>query len=429
MNGNNIYVDADVIIIGSGIAGLYSAYTIKKLSPNTSVLILEKQPKSLIGGRTGNDTFYGSNIVTGAGIGRKRKDKLLYKLLEDFEFNIQEYYSNPQKSKVMDSVDIRPIMNKLRSVYTSYPKKNVTFKEFASDILGEKDYDRFVVSSGYTDYEKEDAYETLYHYGMEDNTCCWKAFIVKWRELVMKLYHFIGEKHFKFSKNVKQIQPIYSYDKKQDCSMLHYMVHTDDDMKYTCNKLIVATTIKSIRSLLPHKPIYNDIEGQPFLRLYAKFSKSSVDILQNYIHTFTAVPGPLQKIIPMDVKNGVYMIAYNDNKNSLKLKNYLENTKENKALYERLVEKSLGIPEGSLKIIGIKSYYWYIGTHYYKPLNRNLYSSREDFINKAQHPEKGILVVGEVISTNQGWVEGALESVKQVVHTKWIKSNDCIKNK
>ena len=35
----------DIIIIGSGIAGLYAAYNIKKTSPNTSFLILEKNKK------------------------------------------------------------------------------------------------------------------------------------------------------------------------------------------------------------------------------------------------------------------------------------------------------------------------------------------------------------------------------------------------
>ena len=70
----------------------------------------------------------------------------------------------------------------------------------------------------------------------------------------------------------------------------------------------------------------------------------------------------------------------------------------------------------------MKDYYWPIATHYYKSLNKNLYSSREEFIDKAQHPEDGILVVGEVVSRDQGWSKGALESVKAVVTKKWIKT-------
>ena len=38
---SNKYVD--IIIIGSGMAGLYSAYNIKQTSPNTSFLVLEKR--------------------------------------------------------------------------------------------------------------------------------------------------------------------------------------------------------------------------------------------------------------------------------------------------------------------------------------------------------------------------------------------------
>ena len=133
--------------------------------------------------------------------------------------------------------------------------------------------------------------------------------------------------------------------------------------------------------------------------------------MKEYVPGYTIVPGPLQKIIPMDANKGVYMIAYSDNENATLLKPYLKNNEENREFFCTLLEKSLGIPENSLHLIAIKDYYWSIGTHYYTPLQRKLYKNREDFIEKAQHPEKNILVVGEMVSLNQGWTEGALESV------------------
>jgi len=404
----------DIIIIGSGMAGLYSAYNIKKTSPNTSFLVLEKYKKDWIGGRTSNEMFYGTEIVTGAGIGRKGKDKLLYKLLHNFNFDTPEYNVNPQYSKVMDHIDITKTINLLKKEYKSYKGKQVTFKKFATNILGEKEYKKFLISVGYTDYENEDVFDTLYNYGMDDNSCCWKAFHVPWHKMVLKLYHYIGEKHFKFSNNVISIHKI----SDQPC---RYQIDIENGTQYLCNKVIVASTIDTIRKLLP-MPIYNDIEGQPFLRLYAKFSKKSIPIMKEYVKGYTIVPGPLQKIIPMDPDNGVYMIAYSDNNNALILKNHLKNTTENRELYEILLEKSLGIPNDSLHIIALKDYYWPIGTHYYKPLNKELYSSRDEFIDKVQHPEKGILVVGEAVSSNQGWTEGALESVKAVLTKKWIET-------
>lgn len=399
----------DIIIIGSGMAGLYSAYNIKKMSPDTTFLILEKYKKQWIGGRTSNETFYGTEIVTGAGIGRK-KDKLLHKLLDELDIKTDEFTMNPHYSKRITPVDIKKVMNYLRNEYTKYKGPPTTFKMFAKNVLGEKEYKNFINTVGYTDFEKEDVYETLYSYDMEDNAYL-KAFYVPWQKMVLNLASQIGESHFKFSNNVSKITKLSD----------SHLVETENGVNYMCNKVIIATTITGIRTLLP-KPIYHDIEGQPFLRLYGKFSKQSILIMKEYIKGYTCLPGPLQKIIPINADKGVYMIAYSDNNNALSLKNNLENTEENRTLYCELLEKSVGIPSGSLHLLAIKDFYWPIGTHYYKPLNERLYEDRDEFINIAQHPEKGILVVGEVVSKNQGWTEGALQSVKSVLTKKWIHS-------
>jgi hypothetical protein len=244
---------------------------------------------------------------------------------------------------------------------------------------------------------------------MDDNYCCSTGFTVPWRKMVLKLADEIGESHFKFSSNVSKIH-------KTDGE---FVLDTEGGKQYTCSKVIVATTITGIRNLLPN-PIYRDIEGQPFLRLYGKFTKASIPIMKEYVKGYTFLPGPLQKIMPMDPDAGVYMISYNDNNNTLALKNNLENTPENRDMYCRLIEKSLGIPADSLHLIAIKDYYWPVGTHYYKPLNTSVYKDRAEFIDVAQHPEDGILVVGEVVSKNQGWTEGALDSVRAVLTKKWI---------
>jgi hypothetical protein len=407
----------DIIIIGSGISGLFSAYNIKKNSPTTTFLILEKYKKQWIGGRTSNEMFYGTEIVTGAGIGRKAKDKMLFRLIKEFNLDSHEYKINPTYSSLIQPVNINETLEYLKNEFKKYKGMPITFKKFAENILGSKKYKDFLITSGYTDYENEGAYETLYNYGMEDNNFSWKAFNVPWKLLVMKLAHFIGETHFKFSSSVNKIN-------KTQANPCKFLIETENGIKYTCNKVIVATTITSIRKIFPNKPIYNDIEGQPFSRIYGKFTKKSIPIMKEYINGITIVPGPLQKIIPINQDKGIYMIAYNDNNNTIALKNHLENTPENRELYCMLLEKSLGIPSDSLQLLAIKDYYWPIGTHYYKPLNTKIYHNRDDFIEKAQHPESGILVVGEVVSHNQGWTEGALDSVKAVLTNKWIK-NEC----
>jgi hypothetical protein len=414
---NNFY---DIIIIGSGMSGLYSAYNIKKMSPKTTFIILEKHKKQWIGGRTSNEMFYGSEIVTGAGIGRRKKDLLLYKLLKELHIKTYDFTLNPNYANTLHHInDIHKTMNLLKTEYKKkYSDKNssnVTFKTFAKSVLGEKEYKLFLITTGYTDYENEDAYDTLYNYGMEDNQFEYKAFHVEWKEMVLRLADKIGLSHFKFSSDVCKI-------KKISDNPCKFQVDTETGIQYYCNKVIVATTISGIRKLLPQYPIYNDIEGQPFLRLYGKFAKKSIPVMKEYVKEgITVVPGPLQKIIAINPDNGIYMISYSDNNNAVALKEHLENTKENRDLFCELLEKTLGIPDNTLHLTAIKDYYWPIGTHYYKPLNRRLYKDRNEFIKRAQHPEDGILVVGEVVSNNQGWTEGALESVKAVLTKKWVE--------
>jgi hypothetical protein len=404
----------DIIIIGSGMSGLYSAYNIQNMSPDTTFLILEKYQKQWIGGRTSNETFYGTEIVTGAGVGRKDKNPLLIKLMDEIGVKYTEFDSIMSYS--FQPVDVVKIVKQLKSEYVNHPElHHKTFKEFFIHIFDETLYKRFIISAGYTDYENADLYETLYNYGMDDNKGGWTGLYIPWKKMVDELYNRIGKKHFQFSCDVVEVNKI----QKSPCL---FEVKTETGASYYCNKVIIATTITGIQKLIPNKnSLYQQIQGQPFLRLYAKFNKESSEIMKKYVPNYTIVPGPLQKIIPMNVDKGVYMIAYSDNANALLQKNYLKDTVANRELYCGLLEECLGIPDGVLKIIAIKDFYWPIGTHYYKPL-RDVYRTRNEFVNKAQHPENGMLVVGEVVSRYQGWTEGALESVKTVLSKHWVKT-------
>jgi hypothetical protein len=407
----------DIVIIGSGMSGLYSALKIKEYSPDTSFIILEKYKEKWIGGRTSNDTFAGVEVVTGAGIGRKEKDNLLLDLVQKYKLKSRFYRVNPSVSNLISFVNVNKVMTFLRSKFNPKIHCNLTFEEFAKPILKTKLYTDFIQSAGYSDYEKEDAEETLYFYGMDDNSCCWEAFTVPWKELVLKLYKDIGSKHFHFSQKVIKIE-------KREKNPCLFEISTEKEQTYFCNRVIIGTTIDTTRMLLPQFPIYNDIQGQPFLRLYGKFDTASAAIMRQLIHGFTFVKPPIQRIIPMDPNKGVYMIAYNDNKNSLALKDHLENNQKNREFLSKMLDQVLNLQPNTLRLLSIKAYYWPIGTHFYKPLNRKLYKNRSEFVDHAQHPEKGMLVVGEAVSRNQGWTQGALESVQKVVTKSWV-SHDC----
>jgi len=387
----------DYIIIGGGISGLYCAYKIKKNNPNANFIIFEKNKN--IGGRMNIYNFYGTNVNIGAGVGRKNKDYLLIKLLDELGVkyvigkNVIYHYKNVEK------INFDKIVKKLKNNYDKNKHNNLTFKKFAIEILGKNIYDKFVTFLGYSDYENEDAYETLNHYGLEDDIGNNETMYIKWDELLLTISKEIGIDNIKTNNN------IISINKKND----KFIIKNDKGITYNSTKLVIASTIDTVQKLLPKLTIFNNIKGQIFLRVYGKFDQKSTDIINNIIKGYTVVNGPIKKIIPINKDNGIYMITYTDNEGAIYFNDHLKDKK----FFCRELEKTLELPNNILKLIGLKTFYWNIGTHYYKPLNKK-FNNRKEFINKCQNPKKNLFIIGELISRNQGWTQGALESVDNI---------------
>jgi len=382
----------DIIIVGAGISGLYCAYRLKKRDPSVRFLILEKER---VGGRMGSVLFQGVPVAIGAGVGRKKKDKLLQELLRELDIPTTEFVS---RFHYLETDVRKKLQTSWKRLLESPEQTSVSFREYATNILGEEEYKSFVFGTGYSDYENADAFETLFHYGMEDNWKEWIGIHVPWNLLLLRLIEKVGKKHI-------IIDPVISFT----ASVNTFAVNTAT-ATYTCKKIVFATTIRAVRKLLPH-PIYHEIMSQPFLRVYAKFSRSSLPLLEAAIPTTTIV-GVLQKVIPINKEKGVYMIVYNDNVHATFLRGRQKDTAENRIYFSRILAKIFSLPLNSLTILSLKAFFWSEGTHYYKPLTN--YISRDHFIQSAQAPQEGIFVIGEAVSRKQGWTEGALESVKQI---------------
>ena len=407
----------DIIIIGGGISGLYSAYKIKKKKPRSNILILERNREGYLGGRTGNDMFEGEKIVTGAGIGRKHKDTLLIKLLKELEIKTHTFLTGQTyASTIIPQCDVKSVFLDLKKKYNRNIHGDMTFKQYATSIIGKILYKQFITCAGYSDYEEESAYETLYNYGFDDNYSSWTGIHIPWDTLIDKLVRKIGYGNIMHSQSVQNIRPI------KNGSDTTYVVDTKINQsktnRFEAKHVIIATTVEPLKKMLPgassKNSVYQQIHSQPFLRIYGKFSKNSVNLMRAMVPGLLIVPGPLYKIIPINPNKGVYMIAYNDNVPAKLLHQYTKNTKNNRDFLARLLEKSIGIPTNTLELENISEYYWSEGTHYFDPL-RGIYKNRDYFLKVAQHPSENMWVVGEMVSKNQGWVEGALESVEMVI--------------
>ena len=419
----------DVIIIGSGMAGLYAALKIRKLAPQLSFLVVEKY--DTYGGKSYNEDFENTSVVTGAGIGRLHKDKLLLSLMRKFKIPVHTFETGHNFIASLEPIchvkttfmELKHAYNKMHPRTEASHTSHTTFKKFATSVLGKKEYDKFIMCAGYSDYENEDAYDTFYHYNFDDNYNRWVGFSVPWKTLVDKIVDTLEYGHHII--NNTEVTRILKHDNFFEIITKHphdNRHQPQSKKKYYCEKVIIATDIDGITDLIHNisstPELYYQIKGQPFLRLYAKFSRDSIAHLKEKIQGVTIIPGPMQKVIPMDPDHGVYMIIYSDNADADFFKKYFKNNEKNRSALNNMLEAALDL-KGKLRIENIKDFYWKNGTHYYTPLTDE-FDTRQQFIKKAQHPDPNALIVGEVISLHQGWVEGALESVEQTLTKRWL---------
>jgi hypothetical protein len=180
------------------------------------------------------------------------------------------------------------------------------------------------------------------------------------------------------------------------------IVATSKRGAFKTHRVICAIPATALRRLLPGIEAYRHIHGQSFIRVYAQFSRATRGAMAERVPVLTVVPAPLQEIIPMDVSQGVYMIAYADNESAERVRE-----RANAEWCAREVERALLMPRKSLVITRIQTHFWEEGTHYY---DRVMTAKDRSAMS---NPLPGVRVVGEAVSVNQGWVEGALETVEK----------------
>lgn len=371
----------DYVIIGGGIAGLYTAYHLEHKYKHIRILLLEKNP--YLGGRTRMVDFHSSCVVTGAGVGRYPKDRLLYALVSQSHENIllktsaicyQFAYPVSTLAYVESLKQKKKWIKKHRSTHT--------FRQFFLSFFTRSEYKQFCDSNGYTDFEDADIVDTLYDYGFEDNVPGNQFFPVKWNRVIKNLSRQL--KHTTILLNTA----FERFRKQKDGT---FKISTHDGQVFLAQKIVFAGSVEQY----PYQHIKKQIGYNSFLRAYS-FSHKITDPIHKKGST-TYVDNELQKVLYITPR--IRMISYSDNQHAEKVM--------------RLSDAEM-MKKAGFSWDDTRRFYWKCGTHYYRPLE-SIYTSRDDFIRHAQNPEPGIFLVGECISRNQGWTEGALESVHAIL--------------
>ena len=394
-----------VVIVGAGIAGLYTAY---KLSANTTdIRIIEKSDR--YGGRI---YTYKNKYDVGAGrLGKKQK--LVMKLIKDFNLEHLMIDINPNKNYYVDEkmLNEEGLLKHYNSEYKSlkdlwiyvinYKSKlnlrQFNFHNYLGTFLKTKEIKVLERSLGYiNEMYKLNAYNAVYSlkkdFDVEDND----FFILDGglHILSKSIYDYLKTKNInvEFNTSLQDIKDDY--------------IITDNGTHIKYSKLYLAVCKKAYMTVpyfKPYNKIFDTVSVGNLLRIYAKYDLNKNKWLANMKKTIT--DNKLQFIIP--ISEDLIQISYSDD--------YIANfwnelsVKETKHHITRLV-KEMFPTENITEPLWITKHYWCCGSHFWKP---NVNS--KDIQKKINDININIKVVGEIYSSRQAWIEGALETVEKVV--------------
>lgn len=366
-----------VIIVGAGIAGLYAAY---RLSSRTDKIHLY-EASDRIGGRIFEERFHEFNAPMGASMIR-HSDNNTIRICEELGLELRKIDATllSKESEFINDMLVQ-IVNKY------HPKRyrqDTTVLEFLRDNYDEEQVQKYIQYSIYRDYLNSSIHEYIFHYPISDHLQePTSGFVVKggFSRLIDALWNAIQDKvtlhlntpvtrvtrHFAITANGARVK----YDRL-------YWTLTET------NKHVV-------RPILDNDRLIDNVFGVPFLTMYAQVESASK-------YPSVVVGGLLGKMYP--IGKNILMVAYTDNIYAEELYDKCKDLSKEKLMdyIQGLVRAESGFED--VTISDLVYHYWPVGIHQYHSL-----------VKKNRQRYGNVCLIGESISLNQGWVEGAVETV------------------
>lgn len=394
----------DTIVIGSGIAGLYSAY---KLG-NTNMCILEKEKR--IGGRI--MTFCIEDMLLEAGAGRfNNHHKILMSLIDELNLKskinpiageITFSPSGPYDEKYIgrNPFDIlEPVFERSKNEPIEKLQK-YKFINYAKTILSKKDIQFVLDSFGY--------YEQIVHM----NTYNALKLLTKGMHSKNNFFtlqdgmsQIITELEKRLKCPIYTSQDVYRIEYSSDVFKIYVRNRKTPYITKQCICALPKSAVEKIPFFNPVKSTVQKVGIKILCRMYAQFKKKDVwfqDIPK------TTTNNENRYIIPINKEKGIIMISYTDSKyaqywKSLPCSRVLVSIKRN-------IYKTFGIHINDPTFF--RAFYWDTGTSFWKSnCDSRILSKR-----MLQPYEKvPLYVCGESFSQTQGWMEGALETSDEVL--------------
>jgi protoporphyrinogen oxidase len=406
---NKIY---DIIILGGGIAGIYTTYKLLQKNPSLSILLLESSDR--FGGRIHTITKYGIE----AGAGRfSSKHRHLLQLINELGFEDKKikltssFQYFPSREKDTHSYDLQELIeiiiaaSKLEKI--TY-LQTVSLTEYAETIFTKEEvqyiHDSFGYYSELVIMNAHDAIQLMKQLNEKNTFYSLQGGLSQIIEAMMEKIKQIKPNQQCLKKNHQVI------DINRETDESFYSVFTENNKIFQGNKIIAALpkqVIENITVFKILKPYLKKIECAPLCRIYSKFAPIKGKQWFEDISKFTT-NNNIRMVIPINREKGMIMISYTDNKyakywNALYEKEGIKKVNEQLAKYMR-ESIQIEIP----KPIETMVYYWPCGVGYW---GIDADSHEISQLMKRPFEDEEIYICGEHYSEkNQQWIEGALET-------------------
>lgn len=410
-----------MIIIGGGISGLTLAFLLNNL--NISVIILEKNKYP--GGKLQTEYDQSESVMYEKGSWRiSYNHHNIISLCNSLDIEIKpmdyEYIYN--SNGIIYSRKLPKRKNKIDGVLSVYDEWILETDKTTSDkIESMTGYNNILnMSNGINAYE---AMPSDYNYGVIDTGF---SSIIK-KLIDYNKYEILTEFNVI---NVKKINSFYEIDG------LYRTNYTFQNIKLKTKTLIIACPPISIIDWdisSKFKTILNSITNLSLHHIYGYSNEKPM--IKNLEKFHMTTENPLSQVISSAYNNKWFQISYSSGRLAdfwfhLSLKN-------EKQFHSELIKNLNNLIDSPIKISKIKNYYWEQAIHMWKPsFNFNILSKL--LLALIPHPVQlpNLYMIGEFFSQNQGWCEGALETVyecfkyltnEKKILGKLISKEDCSK--
>jgi hypothetical protein len=453
----------DVVIVGGGIAGLYSAYRLLQKNPNTKLLLIEKQ--SDLGGRV--FTYRDETMTVEAGAGRFAKSHTyLWKLLRELDLETKavpisggfSYIPTGNDGRVEDGPEkeIAEIVQASKRETRAY-LQSVLFLDYAKRILGAKRANHIVHSFGYySELVVMNAHDAIVLLQTLENETFYALsgglsqiieqlekrirsypnvrilMDTKVEELLLPTKHTQNSVRLPGSKktistnatkkrrngggrNIRKTTP--RLVRPETSVRKEYQFVLGDGSSVFSRSCIFAVpkqALEKLSAFRPVRPLLRYIACGSLCRIYSQFSTENMELIHKLYETKITTNNDLRMIIPIDEAKGTVMISYTDNKYA-DMWHEMEQTEDGiRSIDTKIAELVRDTLDISLpRPLKTKVFYWKCGVGYWK-VGANSATISNRMIRP--FPRHEVYVCGEHYSEkHQQWMEGALETSEKVI--------------